>query len=190
MFSAINAALYVGPRTLYGLAQEGQAPKIFAWTNKNGVPVVSLAVMNLIGFLSLLNLSSGAGVVYTWIISITGLATFITCKLSTLPIQRSSLTLVDHRGSDLSQSHPSEDGPCCTEHQRRCPALSSARLAVLCLPGTCWQCLLHLLPGLDIFRSMGCRGILPVLHRRFAIHHFGCGLEVCKEDEICQPQRD
>ncbi|KAF4921622.1 General amino acid permease AGP3 [Colletotrichum viniferum] len=62
MFSAINAALYVGSRTLDGLAQEGQAPKIFAWTNKNGVPVVSLVVMNLIGFLSLLNLSSGAGV--------------------------------------------------------------------------------------------------------------------------------
>ncbi|KAI8312167.1 General amino acid permease [Colletotrichum sp. SAR11_59] len=61
MFSAINAALYVGSRTLYGLAQEGQAPKIFAWTNKNGVPVVSLVIMNLIGFLSLLNLSSGAG---------------------------------------------------------------------------------------------------------------------------------
>ncbi|KAJ0270598.1 hypothetical protein COL940_011556 [Colletotrichum noveboracense] len=84
MFSAINAALYVGSRTLYGLAQEGQAPKIFAWTNKNGVPVVSLVVMNLIGFLSLLNLSSGAGVVYTWIISITGVATFITWGLISL----------------------------------------------------------------------------------------------------------
>ncbi|KAJ0328447.1 hypothetical protein COL922a_013213 [Colletotrichum nupharicola] len=78
MFSAINAALCEGSRMLYGLAQEGQAPKTFAWTNKNGVPVVSLVVMNLIGFLSLLNLSSGAGVVYTWIISITGVATFIT----------------------------------------------------------------------------------------------------------------
>jgi amino acid transporter len=82
MFSAINSALYVGSRTLYGLAVEGLAPKIFAWTNSRGVPAYSLVLMNLIGFLSLLNLSSGAGVVYTWIISMTGVATFITCKFT------------------------------------------------------------------------------------------------------------
>ncbi|UPK94841.1 hypothetical protein LCI18_005776 [Fusarium solani-melongenae] len=84
MFSAINSALYVGSRTLYGLAVEGLAPKIFAWTNSRGVPAYSLVLMNLIGFLSLLNLSSGAGVVYTWIISMTGVATFITWGLISL----------------------------------------------------------------------------------------------------------
>ncbi|KAL0944742.1 amino acid permease [Colletotrichum truncatum] len=84
MFSAINAALYVGSRTLYGLAQEGQAPKMFGWTTKKGVPIVSLIFMNLIGFLSLLNLSAGAGVVYTWIVSMTGVATFITWGLISL----------------------------------------------------------------------------------------------------------
>ncbi|KAL6359820.1 hypothetical protein LRP88_07244 [Fusarium phalaenopsidis] len=90
MFSAINSALYVGSRTLYGLAVEGLAPKIFAWTNSRGVPAYSLVLMNLIGFLSLLNLSSGAGVVYTWIISMTGVATFITCPnipIDVLPFQ-------------------------------------------------------------------------------------------------------
>ncbi|KAJ4327759.1 hypothetical protein N0V84_001868 [Fusarium piperis] len=84
MFSAINSALYVGSRTLYGLAVEGLAPKIFAWTNSKGVPAYSLVLMNLIGFLSLLNLSSGAGVVYTWIISMTGVATFLTWGLISL----------------------------------------------------------------------------------------------------------
>ncbi|EFX06681.1 amino acid permease [Grosmannia clavigera kw1407] len=79
MFSAINSALYVGSRTLYGLAAEGLAPKIFGWCNSRGVPVYSLVFMNLIGFLSLLNLSSGAGHLYTWIVSMTGIATFITC---------------------------------------------------------------------------------------------------------------
>lgn len=86
MFSAINGSLYVGSRTLYGLADEGLAPKIFRWTNKRGVPVYSLVFMNLIGFLSLLNLSSGAGVVYTWIVSMTGVATFITCESRHFPI--------------------------------------------------------------------------------------------------------
>ncbi|KAF6825634.1 amino acid permease [Colletotrichum plurivorum] len=84
MFSAINGALYVGSRTLYGLAQAGQAPKVFGWTTKNGVPIVALVFMNLIGFLSLLNLSAGAGVVYTWIVSMTGVATFITWALISL----------------------------------------------------------------------------------------------------------
>ena len=80
IFSAINSALYVGSRTLVGLAEQHQAPKLFAKTTKNGVPIYSLTFMNLIGFLSLLNLSSGAGPVYTWIVSMTGVATFITCK--------------------------------------------------------------------------------------------------------------
>ncbi|KAH7121529.1 amino acid permease-domain-containing protein [Dactylonectria macrodidyma] len=64
-FLTITVPYNVGSRTLYGLADEGLAPKIFRWTNKRGVPVYSLIFMNLIGFLSLLNLSSGAGVVYT-----------------------------------------------------------------------------------------------------------------------------
>ncbi|KAF5599085.1 amino acid permease [Fusarium pseudocircinatum] len=84
MFSSINSALYVGSRTLYGLAIDGLAPKIFCWTNSRGVPAYSLLLMNLIGFLSLLNLSSGAGVVYSWIVSMTGVATFITWGLISL----------------------------------------------------------------------------------------------------------
>lgn len=90
LFSALNGTLYVGSRTLYGLAQEGAAPRIFLYTTSKGVPLVALITINLIGFLSLLNLSSGAGTVYTWIISMIGLATFITCKC-TLP-SRTSLS--------------------------------------------------------------------------------------------------
>ncbi|EOD48832.1 putative amino acid permease protein [Neofusicoccum parvum UCRNP2] len=78
IFSAINGALYVGSRTLVGLAQQHQAPAIFRWTDKRGVPVPALVVTNAMGFLSLLNLASGSGAVYTWIISITGVSTFIT----------------------------------------------------------------------------------------------------------------
>lgn len=81
IFSAINGSLYVGSRTLYGLAVEDKAPKIFAWTNNNGVPVPALVFMNAIGFLSLLNLAAGAGTVYQWIVNMTGVATFITWGL-------------------------------------------------------------------------------------------------------------
>ncbi|RDW81394.1 uncharacterized protein DSM5745_04951 [Aspergillus mulundensis] len=78
IFSAVNSALYVGSRTLYGLAKEGAAPRIFLYTMRNGVPIVALLTFHVVGFLSLLNLSSGAGKVYTWVTSMTGVATFIT----------------------------------------------------------------------------------------------------------------
>ncbi|KAJ5333897.1 uncharacterized protein N7506_007680 [Penicillium brevicompactum] len=78
IFSAVNSAVYVGSRTLYGLAKEGAAPKVFLYTLKNGSPIVALVAFHILGFLSLLNLSSGAGAVYTWVVSMTGVATFIT----------------------------------------------------------------------------------------------------------------
>ena len=80
IFSAVNSAVYVGSRTLYGLAKEGAAPKVLLCTLKNGSPIVALVVFHALGFLSLFNLSSGAGVVYTWVVSMTGVATFITCQ--------------------------------------------------------------------------------------------------------------
>lgn len=82
IFSALNSAVYVGSRTLYGLAKEGAAPRVFLFTIRDGIPIVSIVFFHLLGFLSLLNLSSGAGVIYTWIITMTGVATFITCESS------------------------------------------------------------------------------------------------------------
>ncbi|KAL2843146.1 amino acid permease-domain-containing protein [Aspergillus pseudoustus] len=80
IFSAVNSALYVGSRTLYGLAKEGAAPRVFLRTLPNGIPIVALVTFHLFGFLSLLNLSSDAGKVYTWVTTMTGVATFITCS--------------------------------------------------------------------------------------------------------------
>ena len=36
IFSAVNSAVYVGSRTLYGLAKEGAAPKMFLYTVRGG----------------------------------------------------------------------------------------------------------------------------------------------------------
>ncbi|PIB01871.1 General amino acid permease AGP3 [Cercospora beticola] len=103
ILSAVNAALYVGSRTLYGLAVEKQAPRIFAMTNSRGVPVYAYVFMNTVGFLSLLNLASGAGQFYTWVVSMTGVATFITCK-HILPSRTASLTKLV-RGLHLPLPH-------------------------------------------------------------------------------------
>ncbi|WVQ84855.1 hypothetical protein IAT38_007012 [Cryptococcus sp. DSM 104549] len=78
IISALNGALYVASRTVCSLANEGKAPRFLGKINKRGVPWVALLFCNSFGFLSLLNLSSSAGEVYTWIVNISGVATFIT----------------------------------------------------------------------------------------------------------------
>jgi yeast amino acid transporter len=41
-FSAGNSFLFCSSRILYGLAIRGQAPRIFAYCTKNGLPIVSV----------------------------------------------------------------------------------------------------------------------------------------------------
>jgi amino acid transporter len=59
--SAANSDLYIGSRTLYGLAIEGKAPAIFKKVNRMGVPWPSLLVCTAFCCLVYLNVqSSGA----------------------------------------------------------------------------------------------------------------------------------
>jgi yeast amino acid transporter len=76
-FSAINSSIYISSRTLYALADLGRAPKFLLWTPFRGVPVWSAVVSNLVGLLALINIASGAGKVFSYIISLSGAATFI-----------------------------------------------------------------------------------------------------------------
>ncbi len=41
-FSAGNSLLFCGSRILYGLALRGQAPKIFTYCTRNGLPIVAV----------------------------------------------------------------------------------------------------------------------------------------------------
>lgn len=42
VMSAANSDLYIGSRTLFALAAEGKAPRIFKRVNRMGVPCMSL----------------------------------------------------------------------------------------------------------------------------------------------------
>jgi amino acid transporter len=46
-FSAANSDLYIATRSLYALAIEGNAPRIFARTNDRGIPIYALALSSL-----------------------------------------------------------------------------------------------------------------------------------------------
>ena len=76
-FSAINSSIYIASRALYSLADLGRAPKFLLKTTSRGVPVYAAIVSNLVGLLALINVASGAGNVFTYIISVSGAATFI-----------------------------------------------------------------------------------------------------------------
>nr|GAT58728.1 predicted protein [Mycena chlorophos] len=70
VLSAANSDLYIGSRTLYGLAIEGKAPSIFCKVNRFGVPWPALTVCTLFCFLVFLNVSSSSAQVFTWFVNL------------------------------------------------------------------------------------------------------------------------
>ncbi|KAJ5316943.1 hypothetical protein N7508_001451 [Penicillium antarcticum] len=76
-FSSGNSWVYAGSRTLYSLARDGQAPKIFTKCTKNGVPYFAVLITWAIGLLSFLNLSSSGSQVFYWFTNITTVGGFI-----------------------------------------------------------------------------------------------------------------
>ncbi|CAG8884716.1 unnamed protein product [Penicillium nalgiovense] len=80
VFSAANSDLYIATRTIYGLAREGKAPKIFARTDRRGVPVPALAISSVIALLGYMNVSSDSKTVFKYfvnLVTIFGLLTWI-----------------------------------------------------------------------------------------------------------------
>ncbi|KAI9753072.1 MAG: oligosaccharyl transferase glycoprotein complex, beta subunit [Chaenotheca gracillima] len=85
VLSASNSDLYIASRTLYGLASEGKAPRVLAWTDSRGVPVVSLAVSTCFCFLAFMNVSDDSRTVFGYfvnLVTIFGLLTWISILVS------------------------------------------------------------------------------------------------------------
>jgi amino acid transporter len=70
IFSAGNAYVYCGSRSLYGLAQEGQAPKFIRKCTPSGVPIYALGITMLFPFMAFLNVSGNAAQVLSWFTNI------------------------------------------------------------------------------------------------------------------------
>jgi len=70
VLSAANSDLYIGSRTLYGLALQGQAPRIFARVNRMGVPYVALILCTCFCALAFLNVSEGSSKVFGWFVNL------------------------------------------------------------------------------------------------------------------------
>lgn len=70
--------LFTTSRTLYSIAQKGQAPRIFARTNRFGVPVYAVGISWCIGLLAFLGSSSGSGNVFNFLVNLTALSGILT----------------------------------------------------------------------------------------------------------------
>merc|ERR1712098_150938 len=72
------SCVYGGSRTLTALAQQGYAPKLFATIDRAGRPTWSVAVNLLFGALAYVVLASSGGVVFDWLLALSGLAALFT----------------------------------------------------------------------------------------------------------------
>ncbi|KAF7858563.1 hypothetical protein EAF04_009163 [Stromatinia cepivora] len=85
VFSAANSDLYIASRTLYGLASEGKAFKIFKRTDKRGVPIYALGLSTAFCFLAFLGVNTASYTVFGYFVNLVtmfGLLTWISILIS------------------------------------------------------------------------------------------------------------
>jgi amino acid transporter len=73
-WSCGNAYLYATSRSLYSMARDKQAPKIFAKCTKSGVPIYAVLTVSLFSCLTYLVASNSALEVFYWFVSLTTIA--------------------------------------------------------------------------------------------------------------------
>ena len=84
-FSAANSDLYIATRTLYSLAVEGNAPRIFSNTNERGVPIYALALSSSLCSIAFISEKIGAFATFQYfvaLVTIFGLLTWISILIS------------------------------------------------------------------------------------------------------------
>ena len=77
-FSCGSACIFLASRTVYGLAEDGQAPKVLLRTNRFGAPYVAVAFSLLLIFLAYMSLGSNSSIAFGWFVNITSVANLIT----------------------------------------------------------------------------------------------------------------
>ncbi|KAJ0165267.1 General amino acid permease AGP3 [Colletotrichum tanaceti] len=75
--SACNSSIFIGSRTLLHMGRDGKAPGILGRTDGRGVPIPAVVFTNLCGALSMMNMSTGAGRAYAYIVNLSGVSTFL-----------------------------------------------------------------------------------------------------------------
>ncbi|KIP02036.1 hypothetical protein PHLGIDRAFT_79723, partial [Phlebiopsis gigantea 11061_1 CR5-6] len=77
VLSATNSCFYASSRMMLALARAGQAPRVFGWVNRRGVPVPANMLTLAVSCLTFLTTIWGDGVVFTWFINLTGISSLL-----------------------------------------------------------------------------------------------------------------
>ncbi|KAI9739674.1 MAG: glyceraldehyde-3-phosphate dehydrogenase 1 [Cirrosporium novae-zelandiae] len=78
VLSVANSSVYGSTRTLIALAEQDQAPRIFAYIDRKGRPLLSLALTFAFGLLAFMADSSKEATAFTWLLALSGLSSIIT----------------------------------------------------------------------------------------------------------------
>lgn len=73
-----NSAVYGFSRTILALAQQGLAPKMFAYIDRQGRPLVGILACAIFGLLAFVSASPKQEEVFAWLIALSGLSTLFT----------------------------------------------------------------------------------------------------------------
>lgn len=90
-WSAGNIYMYLGSRSIYSLATAGNGPKIFAKTNRWGVPYFAVTSCAAIALLAYLSVGSSSGVVFNWFVNMINMAAYfswICCSFAYLRFRK------------------------------------------------------------------------------------------------------
>lgn len=88
VLSATNSCFYASSRMLLSLARSGQAPRIFGWVDGRGVPVPALVMALAVSFITFLTTIWGEGVVFTWLLNLTGIsALLVWCSIGFISLR-------------------------------------------------------------------------------------------------------
>ncbi|KAK4663950.1 histidine permease [Podospora pseudopauciseta] len=78
VISVGNSSVFGSSRTLAALAELGQAPKIFAYVDRRGRPLVSILAASSVGLLAFMANSKVHSHVFDWLLAISGLSSVFT----------------------------------------------------------------------------------------------------------------
>ncbi|KAH8658092.1 amino acid permease/ SLC12A domain-containing protein [Xylariales sp. PMI_506] len=76
-WSSANSGMLAGSRSLYGLAQNGKAPKIFTRLNRFNIPYVAVGLLSVFLCLGFMTLSDSASTVFAWLINLVSVAALV-----------------------------------------------------------------------------------------------------------------
>lgn len=79
VLSVGNSSVYGASRTLAALAEQGQAPKIFAYIDRRGRPMAGIALCSLLGLFGYLSVNPAVQrPAFTWMLALSGLSSIFT----------------------------------------------------------------------------------------------------------------